>query len=295
MDITRRLQEHIDDAAELAKQQSDHASLATRINDYLADKLTALQMKELSDAYGPQIDAEIERRGQAARRKKELDEKNALRIFNGVFTEKEEAAARKACFEFGQKYPSFLGIVKNQLTLLEEVANRKQFVTVESLESAYKFLRSQGAFVEPIEPIQSADDFLKDHTELHDTRTPPIARAAVEKALVSFASLNPEYLPTAKNGSLMMQWLAETELPPATGNLNQAFHALRSQGLLELNSAIMQSGSTRFTDYGNTAQHGIPPRPEKASFRKKVEGMTSTEIAEACRLDPAFERALNSL
>ncbi len=293
MDIGKLVREKEDDDRELQKKKKP-LTLAQKIEAFLDGPMNANGADTLTRDHGEAIDKEIQRREQAERRKKEFDEKNALRIFNGVFTEKEEQAARQACWEVGQKHPTVLGIVENQLMLLAEVQGRKQFVTVPNLESAFRDLLARKSFIEVVEPVQSASDFLREHEELHDTRTPPLARAAVEKALLSFQHFRPEYIASSKNATLMMGWLSEAGLPPSVGNLEAAFDALRQSGQLELNTAVMVSGSTRFVDYGDAGPRGVPPRPDKA-FRKKIEGMTSIEIAEACRLDPAFERALNNL
>jgi hypothetical protein len=290
VDIAKRLQERMDDAVELAKQQPNHANLDTRINDYLADKLTAAQMKELSDAFGPQIDAEILRREQAAQRKKELDEKNALRIFDGVFTDKEEAAARKACAEYAPRHPSILGIVKNQLMLLEEVWRRKQFVTVPNLDSAYKFLDSQGAFEKPIEPIQSATEFkaanIQDWPE--ERGIPPLVRQRIEKLLDTFCTNHAEYIRSDSNAQKIM-----AALPPGAVSLQgieEAFQAVR--GKLDLNDSVQRGELVTVTNMGGHP-HGFPKESEKYSLKMKVRSMSADQIAQRCADDPAFEAALN--
>jgi hypothetical protein len=64
--------------------------------------------------------------------------------------------------------------------------------------------------------------------------------------------------------------------------------------LLKLSDAVVEHNGTKFVDYG-PRELGIPPRPDKVSFRKKLEKMTSAEIAEECRLDSNFREALDSL
>jgi hypothetical protein len=298
MDWVEKLsKERADDARELQKKPR---SLASRITAYLNDELSADEMDVLSKAHGPEIDRERMRRDTQAKQKTFRDSENAKILWAGGGSRDEVYQAGVELENFLKSHPEFQSDTpenaQNGQMLREWLESEKLSCTVANLEKAYAGLKSRGEIInvtaeEKAIRGMTAEQFKASRPELVDKRTPPLMRAAVEKALLTFQAFHPEYIVNAKNGSLMMRWLEETQLPPTAGNLDAAFDALRRSGQLELSTAVTQSGSTRFVDYGDIGPHGLPPRPDKASFRKKIEGMTSTEIAEACRLDPAFERA----
>jgi hypothetical protein len=58
--------------------------------------------------------------------------------------------------------------------------------------------------------------------------------------------------------------------------------------------ATVRAGSTSITDYGQK-QHGVPPQPDKTSFRIKLRSMSAAEILQRCNDDPAFKKALDEL
>jgi len=60
-------------------------------------------------------------------------------------------------------------------------------------------------------------------------------------------------------------------------------------------AAATNKGSvTRMVDYPHE-QRGVPPQPDKHSFRMKVRSMSASEIAQRCADDPAFKAALDAL
>jgi hypothetical protein len=54
------------------------------------------------------------------------------------------------------------------------------------------------------------------------------------------------------------------------------------------------SGSTKVIDYPQ-GQHGVPPQPEKVSFRKKINSMTADEIQQECAINPGFRKSLDEM
>jgi hypothetical protein len=59
-------------------------------------------------------------------------------------------------------------------------------------------------------------------------------------------------------------------------------------------AARAQAGSTSVTDYGERTQ-GVPPEPDRVSFRKKIASMSADQIRLECEIDPAFRKALDNL
>ena len=294
MDITKLMREKADDLAEREKRRPDPANLASQINSYLNNELSASEMDKLSREHGEAIDSEIARREKSARHQTEQDEKNALRIFNGVYTDKEEADARRACAEFGQRHP-ILSIVKNQLTLLEEVANRKQFVTVANLEAAYKFLRSQGAFEEPIEPVQSAVEFKAANIQDWPTPdVPPLIVARIGKILDTFTQANPRYIRSDSNKNKIVSALDKSGMQITMQSLQEIYNDLVSRGELELSNAAQTGEVLTVTNLGGHAP-GYPRQPQKPSFRKLVRELTADELKQRMLDDKKFEAALDNL
>jgi hypothetical protein len=59
-------------------------------------------------------------------------------------------------------------------------------------------------------------------------------------------------------------------------------------------SARATGNVVNVVDYGPQA-HGVPPEPDKYSFKQKVRSMSASEIAQRCQDDPAFHKALDKL
>jgi hypothetical protein len=59
-------------------------------------------------------------------------------------------------------------------------------------------------------------------------------------------------------------------------------------------AATSESNATRVVDYG-PQRNGVPPQPDKISFRKKIAAMTADEIRRECEIDPGFRAALDAL
>jgi hypothetical protein len=98
----------------------------------------------------------------------------------------------------------------------------------------------------------SANEFLAQHDELKDKRTPPLVAAREARAEATAAHFANAETNTAK------------------------------------------SGSTNVVDYPQV-QRGVPAQPDKVSFRKKVQNMTSEEIRRECEIDQSFKDALDQL
>ena len=59
-------------------------------------------------------------------------------------------------------------------------------------------------------------------------------------------------------------------------------------------NATARGSVVNVTDYPS-AQNGVAPLPDKASFRIKVRSMSAAEILQRCNDDPAFKKALDEL
>lgn len=293
-----------DDAARLEQEQNRPQTVAAAINAYLTDQLKSRDMGDLYQKHGPAIEAERVRRERVAERKTRKDAETAKIFWAGGGSRDESFQANVAVQHFVSSHSELHRLSESENAKIG--ARLRKWLTGErleckesNLERGFAYLKASGEITlktaeeSRIEQM-SADNYLAESPELHDTRTPPLERAAVEKALLSFPSLRPEFLPTSKNASLMLQWLEETALPPSTGSFVQAFDALKSQGLLELSNAVVSSGSTKLQDHGER-QPGYPPTLSKPSFRKLVRDLTADELKQRILDDPGFENALDNL
>lgn len=299
--VEQTMKERSDDAAELRRQRK-RESLPDKISRFLdGPPMSANEADVLTRDYAPQIDAERARREQAAAKEKAQAEEHAAALWQDRYTRDDADAADRAIHDFCQRHPNFKrSIPRNGELLVSELRRNNELVTLETLERAYQTLRPMGVFVEKTEEERrvdrlSADQYRQEHPELADHRVPPVILKQAEKALLTFISTHPQYIPCEGNRALMMEWLSEVGLPPTTGNLDSAFTALQSQGLLKVNSAVVTSGATKLTDFGDTGPRGVPPQSSKYSFRKKIESMSASEYAERCANDPQFKEALDNL
>jgi len=60
-------------------------------------------------------------------------------------------------------------------------------------------------------------------------------------------------------------------------------------------AAVTNEGSvTRVVDYPQE-RRGVPPQPDRVSFRKKIAAMSAEAVLRECEIDPAFRKALDEL
>ncbi len=109
------------------------------------------------------------------------------RMWEGKATPEENEKARIAGDTFAMRTPKFARTIESAQIMVEYMQQNDLDATkVESYVIAYKALVEDGKLTPA--PAQSADDFLRSHPELHDTRTPPIiaVRAARKEATEKF-------------------------------------------------------------------------------------------------------------
>src|SRR5260370_37145263 len=101
---------------------------------------------------------------------------NVRRMWNGRATSEEDSAALIAGNQFATRCPQFERSIENPQAIVEWMqANDLDATKVESYVRAFRALVEEGRLI-PAKP-ESADDFLANHPELHDRRTPPIIAA----------------------------------------------------------------------------------------------------------------------
>ena len=96
-------------------------------------------------------------------------------------TPEESRRAQEAGAEFARRFPTFEQTIDNAhaiVRFMEE--NDLDPAEIASYITAYRELTDQGKLT--VAPIESADDYLRNHPELHERRTPPIIAARAAKA-----------------------------------------------------------------------------------------------------------------
>ena len=165
------------------------------------------------------------------------------------------------------------------------------------------FLRGYGKLDQLLQPIpteaerrrREIDKLSADqYKELIDPKDRPNPWRNQETAKVglTFQSFHPEFIPTDENKAKLLEVVEKIGCGFTIQSLEAAFASVK--GDLELSDAVEEFRGHKLIDYGPQS-HGVPPEPDKASFRKKVRGMTAQQLADECNIDPNFRAALNAL
>ena len=166
-------------------------------------------------------------------------------------TAEESRRAQEAGAEFARRFPTFEQTIDNAhaiVRFMEE--NDLDPAEIASYITAYRELTDQVKLT--VAPIESADDYLRNHPELHERRTPPIIAARNAKAEAT------------------QEYFAQAASARAKGNV------------------------VNVVDYGPQT-HGVPPRPDKVSFRRLVASLSASELAKRISEDSQFRESLNRL
>jgi hypothetical protein len=124
---------------------------------------------------------------------------------------------------------------------------------------------------------------------------------AVDQAVQSLLALRPAYMLTEENNEKMAAYMSEHKLSPTVNGFTAAYDALSSFGSLELQEGnIHEWGGSKIIDYGEKPSRGgtavaIVEKIDKASLRRKVAGMTSSQTAEFFRANRSAQEAFDSV
>jgi hypothetical protein len=177
------------------------------------------------------------------------------RMWKGEVTEEEDRKAREAGAEFAVRYPQFQRTMANAQAMVQFMEeNELEATKIESYISAFGALLENGTLTAA--PVESADEFLRNHPELTATEAvPPIIRAKQAKAQAT-----EDYFLNA---------------PKAT--------------------TTARAGATSLTDYPQE-QRGVPPYTEieKASFRNLLQNLTADDYQKRLQ-DREFRAAIDRL
>jgi len=96
-------------------------------------------------------------------------------------TEEQSSRAQEAGAEFARRFPTFEKTLENAHAIVQFMEDKDLDATeVASYITAYRELTDQGKLT--VAPVQSADQYLAAHAELHDRRTPPLIQVREAKA-----------------------------------------------------------------------------------------------------------------
>ena len=234
-------------------------------------------------------EAAFQRHAKKDANEREIEKSAVQRMFADRATPEETAAAVRETQKFAERFPQgqFATMPENRKKLIEWLKENNKAITYANLVEAFESLAIAGDLVlspnvisvgtevevtgEALrkyprldkllaaqkrpspEDMQSAKDYLQNHPELKDQRTPPLIQARAQKDANTTA------------------FFKETEAATAS----------------------TRDSKTRVVDYG-PQDHGVP-QSKKYSFRKLVDSMSSTELAQRCQQDPAFKKSLDEM
>lgn len=134
------------------------------------------------EAYNKEnFDGAIERDANARHNRQAMGVWDIRRQWREGVTEEQSRRAQEAGAEFARRFPTFEQSIDNAHAIvgfMEE--NDLDPTEISSYITAYRELTDQVKLT--VAPIESADDYLRNHPELHERRTPPIIAARAAKA-----------------------------------------------------------------------------------------------------------------
>ncbi len=134
------------------------------------------------EAYNKEnFDGAIERDANARHNRQAMGVWDIRRQWREGVTEEQSRRAQEAGAEFARRFPTFEQSIDNAHAIvgfMEE--NDLDPTEIASYVTAYRELTDQGKLT--VAPAESADDYLRNHPELHERRTPPIIAARAAKA-----------------------------------------------------------------------------------------------------------------
>jgi len=114
--------------------------------------------------------------------RRDIDRQWAVRrMWEGRATPDENEKCRLAGDTFATRTPQFARTMENAQIMVEYMqAHDLDATKIESYTAAFRDLTEQGKLT--VAPAESANDFLRNHPELHDRRTSPLIQAREAKA-----------------------------------------------------------------------------------------------------------------
>jgi hypothetical protein len=135
---------------------------------------------------------------------------NVRRMWKGKATPEEDEKARIAGDAFAIRTPQFARTVENATLMIEHMQRNDLDATqVSSYVTAFRVLTAEGKIA--LATPESADDFLHNHPELHDRRTPPIIAARNVKVLATAEHFQRAEAATASAGVTQVTKYPESE------------------------------------------------------------------------------------
>ena len=254
------------------------------------------------------------------------------RIFENRATQGDIDAGLEQVALFTARYPQFVGSVfENRQALMEWLKQNNRTVKFANLVAAFEALVLEGRVIVSPAAIgagteQQVSGFaLRKHPNLHLLLKPgptekereqreigklsaddykkqlknsntsnPWRSREIEQVGATFQSFHPEWIPSDDNKTKLLEWIDKGKTGFSIQALEAAYKDLRSRGELELSDAVEVGQITLMANYGAPSR-GVPPEPEKYSFKKLVRNMSASELAQRCSDDPAFRASLNAL
>jgi len=210
------------------------------------------------------------------------------RMWAGQATEEESQQAYAAAERFASNYSSFVRDTANsQAMVLCMAENNLDATKAQSYVEAFEVLAPQGRLV--LSPKAAG-------IGSEETLSGPALKMYPRLHLLCQPNrvLKPEDKLSADDWFAQHPELHETRMPFVVAvRQERAANTAAHEKNTEAATVSTRNGKTRVVDYGPQG-HGVP-QSKKYRFRKLVDSMSSTELAERCQQDPAFKKALDEM
>jgi hypothetical protein len=122
--------------------------------------------------------------------------------------------------------------------------------------------------------------------------------------ILNLQSFHPEIEFDSKTKSAMLDYFKDYAVPITSQAMEACISSLKSDGKLTIKTgAKIDAQDVRFTDAGGNPRPytEVPTQPHaltaaaKAQLAEKVRSMTSAELMNECRKDPAFKQAVDEM
>jgi hypothetical protein len=189
--------------------------------------------------------------------------------------------------QFTSAYPQFIASKPENQVVLEWLKDRHKELTFANLRDSFeanafagKLRLNPSAINAGSETEVSGQDLLR-HRNFHLLLQPHKRGSDLERMSAD------EYF--EENNDV----LGDKRVPPLVAARNAKTEAT-AQHFQHAAEHTSKANVVTVTDFPQQS-HGVPPQPDKVSFRKKVQSMSADDIRRECDIDPSFKDALDQL
>ena len=233
-------------------------------------------------------EAAFQRQAKVEGNEREIEKSAVQRMFADRATPEETAAAVKETQKFAERFPQgqFGTMPENRKKLIGWLKENNRAITYANLVEAFETLAIAGELV-------LSPNVISVGSEVEVTGEALRKYPRLDKLLAAQKRPSAEDSQTADEFKASHPELHDTRVPFIVA-VRQERAANTAAHEKTTGAVTASSGSTKVVDYPQE-QHGVPPQPDKASFRKKINSMTADQIQQECAINPAFKKSLDEM